>query len=339
MLSRAGFECICPREGAIVDLRALNGRCSKWLTAGAGDASSLDRSECVDWLIEDGEADSSLKCLTNAIKRTLAWIQAHALSNDFIGVLGHLWEDIEQGLLVAGEVKEQWVGFGGSDEWVSSEKNVQQADANGPNVSLIGSVSSAGRVVLFRGHVSVTADIGLPCPFIRSGQTEIAKLHFTSFCEEDVLRLDITMIHALAVNVGNGIDKLKHERPDLFSLGRSAVVSDCLVQVASRTEFENDVDVCFGFEGMDEVDDIRVGTQAGVAFQFFRTFVDGECRVNVGGFLGQALDGHEFVGLQIPGHENHTERAMVEGRDGLKASIKDNSIVESILKAFHCDGF
>jgi hypothetical protein len=80
-----------------------------------------------------------------------------------------------------------------------------------------------------------------------------------------------------------------------------------------------------------------VVSEAGMAGKFFGLFVHSErvIRVVGGRLLGQALDGNELAVGQILGHEYHTERAMVEGRNGLESTVENDAVIETIPEAFH----
>jgi len=85
-----------PRERPGVHLWALDRGCSKRLPISTGNASSLGGAEIVQRLVESGETHNTLKSFASSLKRSLAWIQTHALGNHFVCVLRHCREDIEE---------------------------------------------------------------------------------------------------------------------------------------------------------------------------------------------------------------------------------------------------
>ncbi|KAK6724067.1 hypothetical protein SNK04_002908 [Fusarium graminearum] len=156
------------------------------------------------------------------------------------------------------------VGLSGGGKRVAGEEDVEQADSDGPDVRLGRRVTGAGRIELFRGHVTVAANGHLIRPLLGSCQTKITKLHGTVRSEENVLGLDIAMVDTLEVHVVNGIDELKHELADMLCLERTVTLSDCFVEITLTTKLENEVDMRFGLERVNKVDDVLVSSKATV---------------------------------------------------------------------------
>lgn len=80
---------------------------------------------------------------------------------------------------------------------------------------------------------------------------------------------------------------------------------DGFVQVTPGAELEHDVNMSLGLEGVDEIDNVGVRTELGVARELLGSFVNGKGGIEVtrSGFLGQALDGNELVGGEILRHD------------------------------------
>ena len=100
----------------------------------------------------------------------------------------------------------------------------------------------------------------------------------------------------------------------MFSLQRAVAVADGLVQVTPGAKLEDQVDMRIGLERVDQVDDVSVRAETAMQGKLLRLVINGEVETRIvgGRFLGQALDGHGLVGLEISGHEDHAEGAMVE---------------------------
>lgn len=141
------------------------------------------------------------------------------------------------------------------------------------------------------------------------------------------------------MDVGNGVNQLQHELPDVLRLQRAGARADRAIQVTPRAELEDEIDMGIGLEGVNQIDDITVGAEVGVTGQLLRPLIDRKGGVALGDsrFLGEHLDGDVLVGVQVPGHEDHTEGAMIKRRESLEASIKDDSVIELVLHAFHVD--
>ncbi len=143
-LRRRRLQGLGPREGAGVDLRTLNGGSAEGLAVGVGNDAAVARAEIVQDLVEGGEADDAAQGVAGSGQGALAGVHVHALHDDLIRVLRHGREDVEQGLPVTGEVEEQGILLGRRGEGVPGEQDVQQADADGPDVGLSRRVPSAG---------------------------------------------------------------------------------------------------------------------------------------------------------------------------------------------------
>lgn len=114
-------------------------------------------------------------------------------------------------------------------------------------------------------------------------------------------------------------------------------VPNSLIQVALRAELHDQIDMGFCLERMDEIHNVGMTAEAAVKGVFFRLVIDGEVET---GFtrrrlLGEALDGHRLVRQEILRHEDHTERAMVERRNGLESAIQEDAANELFSQAFH----
>lgn len=78
----------------------------------------------------------------------------------------------------------------------------------------------------------------------------------------------------------------------------------------------------FGLEGMNQIDNVRMRAQLVVVFEFLGKFVDCKARCIIGGIrLGQALDGNQFIRINIFSQMDHAKGTMVEKLDGFEASI------------------
>ena len=335
----SSMKSLGPREGTVlVHLRALDGGSAERLPVSRGDGGLVGSAEVVESLVLGGEADGTEKGLASTNQGALPWVHVHALDNDLVGILRHRREHVEEALLVSREVEEERVRLGGSGEGIPGEEDVEEADANGPDVRLGWRVSSAGRVKLLRSHVAVASNCHLVGPLVGSRQTEVAELHGAVVGEKDILRLDVTMVNSLRVDVGNRVDELEHEPTDMLGLEGTVALADSLVEIALRTEFENQIHVSIRLEGVQKVDDVAVVSKANVESRLLRLVVDGEVQAGLGGrrALGQALDGDGLVGDKISSHEDHAERAMVERRNRLVAAIENNTAGKVISKALHC---
>ena len=330
-----GVESLGPGESTSVHLRALDRGGAKRLAVGAGDHGAIGGGEVVEDLVVGGEADDALESLASTLKRALARVQVHTLNNDFIGVLGHGWKYVEQRLLVAGEIQEERVGLSRGGEGVAGKEDIEQANANGPDVCRSRGVSSTGRVELLRGHVTLASNRRLVRPLLGGGKPEVTQLGRASRGEEEVLRLDVAVVDALGVDVGNSVDKLQHESPHMLGFQRTLVATDRFVQIASLAVLENDVGVGLGLEGVDEVDNVGVGSKTSVKNQLLRLLVNRKVEAGFAcsSLLCQALDGNLLTSLEVAGHEDHAERPMVEGGDRFVSASEEDSRLELVPKA------
>jgi hypothetical protein len=74
----------------------------------------------------------------------------------------------------------------------------------------------------------------------------------------------------------DGIDKLKHKVTDMLGFQRATVDANGLVKIAHRTVFQNKIDMSTCFKRMDEVDNVGMKGQAGVAVQIFGPMLDSQ---------------------------------------------------------------
>jgi hypothetical protein len=101
--------------------------------------------------------------------------------------------------------------------------------------------------------------------------------------------------------------------------------------------------VVLGLERLKQVDDVGVGAKAKVDTKLLGSLVNGKGRraVDGGRWLRDDLDGHEVIRHEILCLEDHAEGAMVEGCDGLIASVEHGTWSKVIAHAIHfecCDG-
>ncbi|KAG7144828.1 hypothetical protein HYQ46_006434 [Verticillium longisporum] len=267
------------------------------------------------------------------------------------GCSARLGEEVFRVALVVGDDAELADRLGGSgveglgpgegtvvNHWaLDGWEDVQEADADGPDVSLGRGVTRTGRIVLLRGHVTVAADSGLEGPLVFGGETKVTQLHGAGLGEEDVLRLDIAVIDAHLVDVRDSIHKFEHELTDVLCLEGAVTVANRLIQVTSGAELENQVRVRLRLEGTEEIDNVVVG-QAAVQLLLFRLVVNRKGHAFVVGIgrLGKALDGDCLASEGILGLEDHAERARVERGECLVAAVEEEAALEVVSKARHC---
>jgi len=137
----------------------------------------------------------------------------------------------------------------------------------------------------------------------------------------------------------DGTNQLKHEIPNVLGFQRTFSKPDGFVEIAIRAEFQDKVDVVGGFERLKKINNVGVRPNAEMNCQFFRVLIHGKARgTGVGGTrLREALYGNVLAGDEIPGLEDHAERAMVERSDGFISSIENIPLLELIAHALHVD--
>lgn len=85
--------------------------------------------------------------------------------------------------------------------------------------------------------------------------------------------------------------------------------------------------MAFRLERVNQVDNVGVRAELVVVLQFLGKFVDCKAGCIISGVrLGQALDGNQFICINVLSKMNHAKRAMVEKLDGFEASIKTNAV-------------
>lgn len=112
----------------------------------------------------------------------------------------------------------------------------------------------------------------------------------------------------------NSTDELEHGLTHVIGLTRSATSADSFVEVAIGTVLEDEVDVVFGLEVMDEIDDIRMIANAAMDGEFLGAVVDnhGLRATDNSRGLGEALQSYEVASPGVVGLEDHAKGAMVE---------------------------
>ena len=121
----------------------------------------------------------------------------------------------------------------------------------------------------------------------------------------------------------DGIDKLEHALANVFGLARSATDTDGFVEVAIGTILEDKVDVVFGLEVMDEVNDVRMISDPAMDCEFLGAIVHRQGRWAVGNSrrLGQTLQSNKIGRPGVIRLEDHPKGAMVERSQSSEPSI------------------
>ena len=338
-LRRGHGQSLGPGEGAaIVDVRRRDGGSAKRLAVGAGDDGfAVVGAELVEAFVVNGEADDASESLLDKRQVALLGIDSKAVHQDLERVLGHVGKHVEERLTVQSKVGIEGVRGTGDGERVAGEEHIEQADAERPNVCLCGRVAGAGWVVLLRSHVAVATDSNLPRPSIGGGQAKVTELHRARLSDEDVLRLDITVVDALGVHKLDSADQLEHEIAHMLRLERALAEANGFIEVAIRAELEHKVDVVGALEGLEAVDNVRVRADAEVDAQLLGALVNSEGGGAASGRRGLCddLDGNVFVGYQIAGLEDHAKGAMVEGTNGFVLSIEYSTWLKLVAHALH----
>jgi len=278
-------EGFCPWKGAIlIELRRRERRRAKRLAFTGGNRSDgFLGTELVEGLVDGCERNNPLQRILYRGEGTLFGVDGETMDENLKRVLGHVWEHVKQRLSVVRKVGEQGVRQSWLGERVARKEHVEKADAQGPDVSLGRQIAGGGRIELLGGHVAVAAHRRLVRPGVHRGKAKVAKLHGTVGGQEDVLRLDVTMVEALGMHVLDSIDKLEHALTNVFRLTGSSAHTDGLVEVAIRTVLQDKVDVMFRLEMVDEVDNVRMVADPTMDCKFFRAIIDSKGRGTVGG--------------------------------------------------------
>jgi hypothetical protein len=126
----------------------------------------------------------------------------------------------------------------------------------------------------------------------------------------------------------------------MLRLKGAVAIPDGLVQVSLRAILQDEINVGVRLEGVEEVDDVGVRTDASVESELLRLVVDGKLQTGFGRGrpLGQTLDRNRLVGLEVLGREDHAKGTMVERRDCLIAAIKKNTTNKLLPQALHFSG-
>jgi hypothetical protein len=242
--------------------------------------------------------------------------------------LRHVGEDVEQGLAVKHIVGEDLVGLSRGSEWVACEQNVQQTNTHRPDISLGRRVARIRGIVLLGGHVAVATDARLVAPRFLGSQAKVPELHRTILCEEDILRLDVTVIQAIGMHEVHSAQELQHEITNVLGLQRTTIKANGFVKIAIGTVFQNEVCVMLGVKSVDQVDQIRVEAEAPVALKLFEPILGLRA-------LEQTFDSNFFASLGISGKEHHSERPMVQRGQGSESAVQQLTLDEVVLQALH----
>lgn len=160
MLLGARLKSLGPRErGIVVHLRASDRGGAKGLTTLSGADGIVTRAELIQTFIISGEADDVLESIAYTSKRAASRVQSQAMYENVISILRHVGKDIEEGLTVVDIVGKQRIIVSRPGKGILPEENIEQADANSPDVCRCGGIAScSGRVELLRSHVTITAN-------------------------------------------------------------------------------------------------------------------------------------------------------------------------------------
>lgn len=319
------LKSLGPREGVSdSNMRSLERRRADRLAFGASRSNgTLLGSSGRELLVVDGPGDNTLNGVTNSLEGALMRIKLEAVDENLKGVVRHGGEMVEKRLAVENKIGENRVRFGRDVERVTSKKNVQHADPESPNIGFPRLVS-ANSVVLFGSHVAVAANSALLGNFLSSCQSEVADLGISIFIEKDVFRLQIAVVDAPRVHVLEGIDKLKHEGPNVLGRNGGGALADGFIEVSFRAELKDEEVVVLVFEVIEQVDDVRVRAELGVEKEFLVELINGEPVGGRGGRsrLDQALDSDALIVNGIFGEIDHAEGPLVEELLTLIASIQ-----------------
>ena len=299
------MQSLGPREVIAVQLGTLDRRCTQRLTVGTGtyDVPILS-TEVIKTVVVGSEAQGAQHCLTHSVEVTLGGVECHSYRQDLEGVLRQARENVEQRLSVSTVVSEQEIVLRGCNERVAGEEDVEQADADRPNVCLCRRIANASRVVLFRCHVTITTNTRVIRPQALGGQTKVAELHVAVVTQKDVLGFDVTVVVATGMHMLDGTDELQHEATNMFSLERTTFKSDGLIQVTLIAVLEYQVGVGMRGEAVDQIDKVRMILQGIVTVKLNSALV--MCR-DVLLRSCQTLDSHLLSGGHVFGQEDHPE--------------------------------
>jgi hypothetical protein len=95
--------------------------------------------------------------------------------------------------------------------------------------------------------------------------------------------------------------------------------------------------VVLSLEVVEEVDDVRVVSDAIMDHELFGSVVNGQpLRVNgSSGRFGQALEGNLGIGPGVLGLEDHAKGAMIEGSESSKSPVEQRTFLEVVSHALH----
>jgi len=331
------LQSLGPREGVSSgDVGSLERGRADMLALGIDRRSDTLLSSGRELLVVDGPRDNTLDSLTNGLERALMRVKLEAVDENLEGIIRHGREMVEERLAVENKIGENRVRFGRDIERIASEKDVQHADPESPDIGFPRLISTNG-LVLFWSHVAVAANSALLGQFLSSCQTEVANLGISVLVEEDVLGLQVAMIDALGVHVLDGIDKLEHEGPDVLGFDGAAAFVDSFVEVSFRAELKDKEVVVFVFEVIEQVDNVRVRSKLGVEKKFLVELINGEPVDGRGGRSGldQALDSDALIVNGIFSEIDHSKGPLVEELQSLIASSKKNAIFDLVTHGIH----
>ena len=202
----------------------------------------------------------------------------------------------------------------------SADEELVQEDAEGPDVDHLVVLPPldhlGGEVVEGAAQGVAAGGRGVDRP------AEVGDLDLALRPDEEVLRLDVAVDDVLRVAVGQGLAEVG-DVPGRGALGEPAAVGQFLVQLASGTVLEDEVDALLVEEVAEHPEDVAVA-QVGLDLDLAAELMLDAGLEELG--LLQHLEGDDVLGPLLPGQVDGAELAPAEG-------LADLEVVEGPLPA------
>lgn len=225
-------------------------------------------------------------------------------------------EDVKESLSGSSKVQKELVLLAGNGEGVSGKENVEQANANRPDICLFGVIVLNVVVKELWCHVSLGADAKLSVLAIGGGQTPIGKTDRAVVGDKNVFRLDVSVVDALGVGVLDGLNELEHE---LQNVHGALACTNGFVEVAFWVVLHDEEGRVLVLKVVEEGSNVLMLAEDGVYVYFFLRLVNGRVLL-----LVDALERDERV--LVPGilcEGDDAKGAVVEDGDDLVAVCDD----------------
>ena len=238
----------------------------------------------------------------------LTWILLQQPSNEVLGILGHTPGEPE---VDTGDTAVRG-GMSLGLEGGTADEELVQEDAQRPNVDHLVVLPSldhfGGKVVQSAAQGVAAGGGGVDRP------AEVGDLDLALGADEEVLRLDVAVDDVLLVAVGQGLAEVGNV-PGRGALGEAAAVGQLLVQFASGTVLEDEVDPLGVEEVAEHAEDVAIA-QVGLDLDLAAELVLDAGLEQLG--LLQDLESNDVLGTLLASQVDGTELAAAEGLADLK---------------------